>query len=201
MASEGTPSFGTSAFATQAMALRTMRRKSSIARICFLRGVLEGTLEGIGEGRKGGATRLAVGLVKGLSFASLMLMKVSYERVRMNSDPRGSVWEPIIHSDLASQRNCHVVVTEPGCVRGNHYHKLGTEIATQSGPALVRYRDETGVHSVEIAEGEAVQFVFPPNCSHAYKNIGDCPNLLVAFNTEAFDPSSPDGYPEVLIES
>ena len=119
----------------------------------------------------------------------------------MNSDPRGSVWEPIIHSDLASQRNCHVVVTEPGGVRGNHYHKLGTEIATQSGPALVRYRDETGVHSVEIAEGEAVQFVFPPNCPHAYKNIGDRPNLLVAFNTEAFDPSSPDGYPQVLIES
>lgn len=128
-------------------------------------------------------------------------MKVTYEKIRLNADHRGRVWEPIVWSDLAGQSNCHAVITEPGGIRGNHFHKLGTEIATQAGPALVRYRDETGDHSVEIAEGEVVRFVFPPNCPHAYKNNGTRANLLIAFNTEVFNPDSPDGYPEVLIEA
>jgi len=126
-------------------------------------------------------------------------MKVLVETVDQKSDQRGSVWEPVDNAELTSQSNCHVVITEPGGVRGNHYHKIGTEIAIQRGPALVKYRDETGTQNVEIGEGEIVRFVFPPNCAHAFQNTGNTSNLLVAFNTEVFDSKTPDVFREELI--
>jgi dTDP-4-dehydrorhamnose 3,5-epimerase-like enzyme len=126
-------------------------------------------------------------------------MRVHVEKLRPKSDTRGCVWEPASPEELAAQKNCHVVVTEAGGIRGNHFHKLGTEITTQQGPAVVRYRDEAGVHEVKVAEGEVYRFVFPPNCAHAFTNTGSTPNLLVAFNTVPHDPTSPDVYREVLL--
>jgi dTDP-4-dehydrorhamnose 3,5-epimerase-like enzyme len=126
-------------------------------------------------------------------------MRVIVERIEPKSDARGCVWEPATPAEIVQQQNCHVVVTEPGGIRGNHFHKRGTEIATQRGPALVRYRDERGVQDVQIAEDEVVRFVFPPNCAHAFQNTGSTPNLLIAFNTVRHDPATLDVYPEVLI--
>jgi UDP-2-acetamido-2,6-beta-L-arabino-hexul-4-ose reductase len=126
-------------------------------------------------------------------------MRVTVERIEPKSDPRGCVWEPASPAELTVQQNCHVVVSEPGAIRGNHFHKLGTEIATQRGPALVRFRDQTGVQDVIVAEGEVVRFVFPPNCAHAFQNTGTTANLLVAFNTVPHEPAAPDVYREALI--
>lgn len=127
-------------------------------------------------------------------------MPVTVQKLIPKTDARGCVWEPAAPAELAGQQNCHVVVTDPGGIRGNHFHKHGTEIATQRGPALVRFRDEQGVRDVAIAAGEVVRFVFPPNCAHAFQNTGDTPNLLVAFNTVPHDPAAPDVFPEALIQ-
>lgn len=126
-------------------------------------------------------------------------MRVIVEKISPKTDARGCVWEPATPEELAAQQNCHVVLTEPGGIRGNHFHKRGTEIATQRGPALVRFRDAGGVQDVQIAEGEVVRFVFPPNCAHAFQNTGSAPNFLIAFNTVRHDPTAADVYPEVLI--
>jgi UDP-2-acetamido-2,6-beta-L-arabino-hexul-4-ose reductase len=126
-------------------------------------------------------------------------MHVTVERIEPKADARGCVWEPASPAELATQQNCHVVVSEPGAIRGNHFHKLGTEITTQRGPALVRFRDERGIQDVAIAEGDVVRFIFPPDCAHAFKNTGNTPNLLVAFNTVPHDPAAPDVHREVLI--
>ena len=127
------------------------------------------------------------------------MMNVQVEKLAPKSDPRGCVWEPLTAAEIASQQNCHVVITEPGGIRGNHFHKQGTEVATQRGPALVRFCDARGVQDVEIADGEVYRFVFPPNCAHAFRNSGKLPNFLVAFNTVSFDPFRPDVYREELI--
>ena len=126
-------------------------------------------------------------------------MNVQVQKLDPKSDPRGVVWEPLLASEFSAQQNCHVVITEPGGIRGNHFHKRGTEIATQRGPGLVRFSDERGVQEVIIAEGEVYRFVFPPNCAHAFKNSGISPNVIVSFNTVAFDPSVPDVFRMELI--
>jgi dTDP-4-dehydrorhamnose 3,5-epimerase-like enzyme len=126
-------------------------------------------------------------------------MNVQIEKLETKSDPRGCVWEPLGAEKIAAQQNCHVVITGPGGIRGNHFHKRGVEIATQRGPALVRFCDARGVQDVNIAEGEVYRFVFPPNCAHAFHNSGTTPNVLVAFNTAPFDPAAPDVFRQELI--
>jgi UDP-2-acetamido-2,6-beta-L-arabino-hexul-4-ose reductase len=110
------------------------------------------------------------------------------------------VFEPLDPEHLPGQRNMHVVITEPGCVRGNHYHTRGAEVVTVQGPALVRTRDGQGVQDTLIEEGAVTRFTIPPGVAHAIQNLGSRPTLLVAFRDLAHDPANPDVVREVLIE-
>jgi dTDP-4-dehydrorhamnose 3,5-epimerase-like enzyme len=128
-------------------------------------------------------------------------MPVSYEKVRVISDPRGLVLELLAPEDFSSQRNAHVVVSSAGVVRGNHYHRKGEERITILGPALVRFRGNDRIEELVVPDKEAWRFVFPAGVSHAIKNLSAEPNILVAFNTEEHDPVNPDTYTDTLIET
>lgn len=117
---------------------------------------------------------------------------VQVEPLTQHADPRGSLWEPLPGSALADKRNVHVAVTEPGAVRGNHFHTHGTEVLVVTGPALVRWDEDGHVHEREVSLGEVVRFTIPPGIPHAVKNNGLRACLLVAFNTAAHDPAHPD---------
>ncbi len=127
-------------------------------------------------------------------------MGVTVDEIVIHRDRRGVVFEPIGPDTLGVQRNAHVVLTEPGFVRGNHRHRLGTEIIVVYGPALVRFRDGQQIAERVVADGGAARFTFPPGASHAFKNIGARPNLLVCFNTSVHHRDQPDTEPDVLIE-
>ena len=118
--------------------------------------------------------------------------RVEIRRLRVHADARGAVFEPLEPELLTGWRNVHMVVTEPGAIRGNHRHLRGTEVTTVLGPALVRYRAESGLEDVEVPAGEAWRFVFPAGVAHAFKNTGGRPFVLVSFNTEEHDPTRPD---------
>ncbi|MHC1725244.1 MAG: hypothetical protein AB9866_04400 [Syntrophobacteraceae bacterium] len=128
-------------------------------------------------------------------------MRVIVEEIATYQDQRGAVFEPLGADALAAQRNVHVVLTEPGGIRGNHRHRFGTEIAVVYGPALVRLRDGVESEDRVVAEGRAVRFTITAGVSHAFKNIGDKPDLLICFNTEAHDKGDPDVISDVLIEA
>jgi dTDP-4-dehydrorhamnose 3,5-epimerase-like enzyme len=127
-------------------------------------------------------------------------MGVRIEPVVLHTDRRGSVFEPLDPERLPGQRNVHLVITEPGGVRGNHYHTHGTEVVTVQGPALVRIRDARGVWDTFVSEGMVTRFIIPPGVAHAIQNLGMQPTLLVAFRDRAHDPTAPDVAREVLIE-
>jgi dTDP-4-dehydrorhamnose 3,5-epimerase-like enzyme len=127
-------------------------------------------------------------------------MRVIVDEIALHRDQRGLVFEPLDEARLATQRNVHVVLTEPGCIRGNHYHRKGTEVITVYGPALVRLREDAELEERIVAEGQALRFTIPPGISHAVKNTGDRPNLLIAFNSEVHNWEAPDVVSDVLIE-
>jgi UDP-2-acetamido-2,6-beta-L-arabino-hexul-4-ose reductase len=127
-------------------------------------------------------------------------MRVLIEELTVRRDLRGAVFEPLEGHRLPEQRNVHVVLTEPGGIRGNHYHRYATEVATVAGPTLVRYREGEHIEDRIVAEGEVVMFRFPPGVPHALRNIGEKENLLVVFSTDALDRAAPDVVREVLIE-
>ena len=126
-------------------------------------------------------------------------MKASVEVVKFPKDQRGFVLEPLAVELIAAQKNAHVVMTEPGCIRGNHYHEHGTEVAVVVGPALVRVREDGVLRDITVPPGEAYRFTLPPRVSHAFQNTGTGPMLLVAFNTMAFDAAKPDVISDGLI--
>jgi dTDP-4-dehydrorhamnose 3,5-epimerase-like enzyme len=127
--------------------------------------------------------------------------RVTVETIAYPSDDRGLVVEPLRAEEFPAQRNAHLVITRPGGVRGNHYHRVGSEVALVLGPALVRYRDGDAVVDRPVAPGEAVRFSFPAGIAHAIKNTGDTPGIALSFNTEVHDRAHPDVVRDVLIES
>ena len=127
-------------------------------------------------------------------------MAVSYERVRVISDQRGLVLELLDAEEFGRQKNAHIVVSHPGVVRGNHYHLEGEETVTILGSALVRFREDDRIEEATVPDKEAWRFVFPPRVSHAIKNLGREPNILVAFNTVRHDPENPDTVRDILME-
>ena len=126
-------------------------------------------------------------------------MRVASDEMRVISDSRGLVLEPIGPEDFPDQKNAHIVVSMPGIVRGNHFHMRGKETIAVLGPALVRFRKDDETVDIEIPSGRAYRFVFPPGVPHAIKNLSNSPNILMAFNTEEHDPLNPDTESSVLI--
>jgi UDP-2-acetamido-2,6-beta-L-arabino-hexul-4-ose reductase len=121
------------------------------------------------------------------------------EAIRCARDARGLVFEPIGVDAIPSQRNVHVAVTEPGGIRGNHFHNRATETTVVLGPALVRLREDGEVRELNVPPGETWRFIIPPGVGHAFQNTGTQPLLLVAFSTSVFDPATPDVVRDGLI--
>ena len=122
------------------------------------------------------------------------------EFLAFSSDARGMVFEPLAGDLLPAQRNLHVALTEPGCVRGNHFHREGTEVAVLPGPALVRLREDGVLRDVAVEEGQLCRLTLPPGVAHAFKNTGQSSMTLVCLNTTAFDAQHPDVVRDVLFE-
>lgn len=118
--------------------------------------------------------------------------RVAIVKLKVHSDARGTVFEPLEPQLLSGWRNVHAVLTEPGAVRGNHRHLRGTEISSVSGPALVRYQEQGPARDALVPAGEVWRFHFPPGVAHAFKNTGERAFLIVSFNTERHDPSGAD---------
>jgi dTDP-4-dehydrorhamnose 3,5-epimerase-like enzyme len=110
------------------------------------------------------------------------------ERVQAHQDVRGAVFEPLDDAQLRAQRNVHVVITQPGAVRGNHWHVAATEVTSVVGPCLVRLKEDGRLYDLAVPEGEVWRFVIPPGVVHAFRNDGGAPMLLVSFSSEVHDP-------------
>lgn len=126
-------------------------------------------------------------------------MPVSIQKLRCALDERGQVFEPLEVREIATQRNVHVVLTQPGHIRGNHFHHTGTEITAVVGPARVRYRDAHEIVTLDVPDGEAWRLEFPPGVTHAFQNTGTAPQIIVSFNTVVHDPAHPDTQRDVIL--
>jgi dTDP-4-dehydrorhamnose 3,5-epimerase-like enzyme len=121
------------------------------------------------------------------------------EPVQVHRDARGLLLEPVDQATLRHLSNAHLAITEPGAIRGNHYHNRGTEVTVILGPALVRVRQSDAIQDIQVPEGQAFRFVFPPGLPHAFQNNGARPMVLIAFNTVVHDPAQPDVVRETLL--
>lgn len=129
-----------------------------------------------------------------------MKQTVIIDRIKSHADPRGLLYEPLDAQQMAQYKNVHVVLSEPGAIRGNHRHLVGSEVTTLVGPALVRYRADGELHDVQVPTGEVWRFNFPPETAHAFRNDGATTMVSVSFNTMEHDPAAPDAVRDVVLE-
>ena len=59
--------------------------------------------------------------------------------------------------------------------------------------------DDIEIREIEVPQGEAYCFIFPPGQSHAIKNLSEDINILIAFNTIGHDTQNPDTEVDVLL--
>lgn len=121
------------------------------------------------------------------------------EFLKAHPDARGTLFEPLNDAELAGQKNVHVVLTAPGEIRGNHWHRDSVETTAVVGPCLVRLKESGEVRDIRVPEGEAWRFTIPAGVVHAYQNIGRATMVLVSFNSRVHDPGDPDTVREALL--
>jgi len=131
-------------------------------------------------------------------------MNLKEERTQIETlpafrDSRGMLFEPLDDRGLAAQKNVHVVLSEPGAVRGNHSHPGSIEVTAVVGPCLVRLKESDGIRDVAVPAGETWRFTIPPGVVHAYRNTGSSPMVLISFNSSLHDPANPDTVRETIL--
>ena len=119
--------------------------------------------------------------------------------LKMNVDARGSFTE------LLRTENCGQVsvnISKPGITKGEHWHHSKWEFfMVVSGHALIRERkigtDEVMEFEVSGREIKAVHML--PGYTHNIINLSETEDLVtVMWANEAFDPSRPDTYYELV---
>ncbi len=107
--------------------------------------------------------------------------RADIEPLQAHHDARGSLFEPLDDRELASQKNVHVVLTEPGGVRGNHFHRTSVEMTAVVGPCLVRLKELQQMRDIEVPAGEIWRFTIPPRGRarlSQYRRGSDGPRVL-----------------------
>jgi UDP-2-acetamido-2,6-beta-L-arabino-hexul-4-ose reductase len=112
------------------------------------------------------------------------------------SDARGRLFEAV---KTHHGGQCFASWTEPGAVRGNHFHRRKIErFLVASGEALIRVRrlHDTGVHEFRVS-GERPVFVDMPTLhTHDIRNVGTAPLFTLFWSHEIFDSAAPDTWSE-----
>jgi dTDP-4-dehydrorhamnose 3,5-epimerase-like enzyme len=121
------------------------------------------------------------------------------QSVKTHRDARGSLFEPLTDEELASQKNVHVVLTQPNEVRGNHVHRTAVETTTVVGPCLIRLKEAGAIRDLEVPDGETWRLTIPPGVVHAFRNTGKSIMVLVSFSTNLHDPAGSDTVREHIL--
>src|SRR5271167_2824495 len=125
--------------------------------------------------------------------------RAAAESLQAHRDARGILFEPLTGTELQSQKNVHVALSQPNEVRGNHAHRKAVEITSVVGPCLIRLKEAGIIRDIEVPAGEVCRLQIPPGVVHAFRNTGDTAMLLVSFSTHLHDPTGADTVREEIL--
>jgi len=124
-----------------------------------------------------------------------------YVRVRPlenHEDQRGysfSVPEEILQF-VGNVNDIHIAAINSNSVRGNHYHVSKKEfiVVAYSGSWVLAWDtgENTKVNKKQFDGQGAVAIEIEPQTSHAIKNIGETPLVIVACSSKKYNPANSD---------
>ena len=99
---------------------------------------------------------------------------------------------------LGSVVDVHFSTTLSGHIRGNHFHRLRREVLVvrfEDSWTMAWDRGEGTVPEMRKFDGEGTVVVeIEPLASHAVRNDGQRPLLIIALCNGPYDPAKPDSY-------
>jgi len=118
--------------------------------------------------------------------------------LEIKKDERGELFEVFKFSNTGQ---IFYSSTEPGAVRGNHYHTRKKEVfCLIEGEAKIRQRNrETNEIEEKIVSGNTPELVeMKLNWTHNIQNIGNKKMKLLVWVNEIFNPSNSDTFPDII---
>jgi len=120
------------------------------------------------------------------------------KKLEIKKDERGELFEVFKFSNTGQ---IFYSSTEPGAVRGNHYHTRKKEVfCLIEGEAKIRQRNrETNEIEEKIVSGNTPELVeMKLNWTHNIQNIGNKKMKLLVWVNEIFNPSNSDTFPDII---
>jgi dTDP-4-dehydrorhamnose 3,5-epimerase-like enzyme len=106
---------------------------------------------------------------------------------------------------LPAVRDAHFATILPGCVRGNHYHRLRREVLVvfSEGSWTLAWDEGEGTQPCErrFNSAEAVVVQIEPGASHAIRNDGECALFVISLSDGIYSETNPDAYPRQLLSA
>jgi oxalate decarboxylase/phosphoglucose isomerase-like protein (cupin superfamily) len=114
-----------------------------------------------------------------------------------DGDDRGRSWQAGQAVDfLDAIEDLHVMTLDPGCVRGNHFHRLKREIliVDHAGEWTLFWDrgPEEEPRERRFKRAGVVAVLVPPGCAHAIENRGGGTMRIVAISDRPYDEHAPD---------
>ncbi len=116
-------------------------------------------------------------------------MKLKIKELDAKENERGIVVEILKSSEMKEQiKEVLLIVSKPGVVRGNHYHKKKAEwLYIIMGKGKFIYEDvKTGERKEFIIDNKPTIIETPQNVAHAVKNIGDDDLYLLEISSHLY---------------
>lgn len=126
--------------------------------------------------------------------------EVVVRQLDIKPDDRGWLAEILRSENLSTPHEfgqLFMTVADIGAVKGNHYHTRKHEwfCAVQGEGSIVVENNETGERDeIPMGEKNLVCVAVPPNHTHALKNSGTKPLLVLIYISEAYNPEDPDTF-------
>ena len=106
---------------------------------------------------------------------------------------------------LGAVVDLHFSTTLPGCIRGNHFHRVRKEVLIvrfEDAWTLAWDRGEGTVPEIrKFAGAGTVAIEIEPLASHAVRNDGQRPLMIFAMCDAPYDREKPDSYSRIVLPS
>ncbi len=125
-------------------------------------------------------------------------MNIEIKSLEKHIDERGLLLEILKSNEITE--NIHQIyfsISEPGAVRGGHYHKNKVEwFCVVNGKAKLFLEDNLSKEKKELmlSDDKPVIVKVPPEIRHGLENVGKSQMYLIVVSNMVFNPNEPDTY-------
>jgi UDP-2-acetamido-2,6-beta-L-arabino-hexul-4-ose reductase len=123
-------------------------------------------------------------------------------KLSRHKDKRGDLLANTNEEMMLATKHFFVSRSNPGAVRGNHYHKHKTEwflVIKGECEIVVEDMNTKIQESIKVSDKDDSLVSMEPGKAHAIRNIGSDELILFAFVNEVLDQNDPDTFPYTVL--